>query len=191
MRKILIGTAATALLMAGGTAIAQQIGGAGSMGGQMMQQQQPGSAGAGQMQGQSQANGGGDEGYGDMGGMMMRGGGGCGMGMMHGQSGMSPWMMHEMMHGRGEMGRHHGRGWHNGHGMLAPNKLAVMIAIVDTNGDRALQLDELQAVQARIFKYVDKNGDGSVTPDEIRDFVKGGGGMNGEDEDGPEMQPKQ
>ena len=58
--------------------------------------------------------------------------------------------------------------------MMGPNMMVMMMAMMDTNGDSALSLDEIQAVHARMFKYADTNGDGKLTLDEMKAFMHGG-----------------
>ena len=60
-----------------------------------------------------------------------------------------------------------------GHGRMGPRMLTIMMAIVDANGDRALSLEEVQAVHARIFKYADADNDGKLTEAELRRFHGG------------------
>ena len=50
----------------------------------------------------------------------------------------------------------------------------MMMAMMDTNNDGALSLEEVQAVHARMFNYIDKNKDGKVTPDEVQAAFGGG-----------------
>jgi hypothetical protein len=47
--------------------------------------------------------------------------------------------------------------------------------VVDTNGDRALSLEEVQAVHARMFQYADADSDGKLTLEEVQGFFRGGG----------------
>ncbi len=78
-----------------------------------------------------------------------------------------------------------GRGsWSGGecNGMMGggrghPMMLKMMVAMMDTDGNGSLSLDEVQAVHARMFGMVDTNADGQIGPDEIRDFMTGGGPM--------------
>jgi hypothetical protein len=67
--------------------------------------------------------------------------------------GMMPGMMGGMMPGRGRMG---------GTGMI---RMAVIL--LDTDGDGALSLAEVQAVQERMFNAADSNADGRLTPEEL------------------------
>ena len=61
-----------------------------------------------------------------------------------------------------------------GQNMMGPNMMVMMMAMMDTNGDSALSLDEIQAVHARMFKYADTDGDGKLTLDEMKAFMHGG-----------------
>lgn len=62
-----------------------------------------------------------------------------------------------------------------GPGMAGPGMLLMMMIMVDTNGDRMLSLEEVQAVHARIFSYADGDGDGQLTLEEIQSFIHQGG----------------
>jgi Ca2+-binding EF-hand superfamily protein len=52
--------------------------------------------------------------------------------------------------------------------------MRIMFAVMDSNGDGALSLDEVRDFQQRIFDGVDDDGDGRVTMEEIRFFFDGG-----------------
>ena len=58
--------------------------------------------------------------------------------------------------------------------MMGPRMGIMMMAMMDTNGDGALSLEEVQAVHARMFKYADSDGDGKLTLDEMTSFMHGG-----------------
>jgi Ca2+-binding EF-hand superfamily protein len=45
----------------------------------------------------------------------------------------------------------------------------------DTDGDGALSLEEVQTAHAKIFKVIDADKDGKVTPTEADMFFRGGG----------------
>ena len=57
--------------------------------------------------------------------------------------------------------------------MMRPGMMRMMLILVDTDGDGALSLEEIQAVHARMFTATDANGDGRVTPEEIEAFMHG------------------
>jgi Ca2+-binding EF-hand superfamily protein len=50
----------------------------------------------------------------------------------------------------------------------------MMMILMDSDGDGALSLEEVQNAHARIFKAVDGNKDGKVTVEEIQQFFRGG-----------------
>ena len=67
-----------------------------------------------------------------------------------------------------------------GHGMMRPGMMRhgmhmrVMMILMDTDGDGALSLEEVQAAHAKIFKVIDADKDGKVTPTEAEMFFRGG-----------------
>ena len=61
-------------------------------------------------------------------------------------------------------------------GRMGPDMMVMMMIMVDTNGDGALSLEEVQAVHARIFNYADADDDGRLTVEELRGFFHGGAG---------------
>jgi hypothetical protein len=45
---------------------------------------------------------------------------------------------------------------------------------MDTDGDGTLSVEEFQTAHAKIFKAIDANKDGKVTPEEMEMFFRGG-----------------
>jgi len=60
------------------------------------------------------------------------------------------------------------------HGMMGRGMYRIMFALMDTDGDGTLSLEEFQAAHAKIFKAMDANNDGKLTPAEIEMFMRGG-----------------
>jgi hypothetical protein len=58
-------------------------------------------------------------------------------------------------------------------GMHGAMMFPMIIAMMDSDGDGALSLEEFQAVHARIFKVFDANSDGKVMVDELRNAFQG------------------
>jgi hypothetical protein len=94
------------------------------------------------------------------------------MGGMMGQPGMMGWHHPGMMgwHHPGMMMGHYGMmGGMMGGGMRhSPMMIPIMMALMDTNSDGGLSLEEIQAVHARIFGFIDADKDGKVTPQELQ-----------------------
>lgn len=85
-----------------------------------------------------------------------------------GGAGMQPGgMMGRGMMGRGVMRRMMGSG-----AMPGP-MMRVIFALIDTDGDGTISLQEWQAAHERLFKAMDTNKDGTVTLDEMRAFMTG------------------
>lgn len=72
-----------------------------------------------------------------------------------------------------------------GHGMMRPGMMRpgmmrrgmhmrVMMILMDNDGDGALSLEEVQTAHAKIFKVIDADKDGKVTPTEVEMFFRGG-----------------
>jgi hypothetical protein len=111
---------------------------------------------------------------------------GCGhpgmMGMGMGHTGMMG-MDHMGMMG---MGMGHPGMMGMGGGSRFRMMMPMMMAMMDTNNDGALSLEEVQAVHARMFTFIDKNKDGTVTPDEVQAAFSGGAAPAQ-----PQQQPQQ
>jgi EF-hand domain/EF hand len=60
-------------------------------------------------------------------------------------------------------------------GMMGPAAMRIIFALMDRDSDGAVSLEEFQAAHERIFKAMDTGKDGTLTPDEIRDFFRGAG----------------
>jgi EF hand len=89
-----------------------------------------------------------------------------------GQGGMMGRGMMEQggMMGRGMMGRGGTMGPGSmGHGMM----MRMLFAMMDSDGDGTISLQEFQAAHERIFKAMDANKDGRLTLDEIQAFMQG------------------
>ena len=77
------------------------------------------------------------------------------------------------MMGGGMMGRMMGRGMMGGGMMGPPFMMRVMFALMDTDSDGTISLQEFQAAHERIFKAMDTNKDGKLTPEEMQAFMHG------------------
>jgi EF hand len=75
------------------------------------------------------------------------------------------------MTGEDTMG-HHGMMRHRM--MRQRMHMRVFMALIDTDGDGALSLEEVQAAHAKIFKVLDADKDGKVTFEEMQLFFRGG-----------------
>lgn len=82
-------------------------------------------------------------------------------------------------YGHGIMGRE--RGWRERQGEpprragLAGPLGRVLFALVDSNGDGKISLQEWQAAHERIFKAMDTDNDGTVDIQEMQQFMRGSG----------------
>lgn len=59
-----------------------------------------------------------------------------------------------------------------GSGMMTPMMMRMIFALMDTDGDGKLSLQEFQAAQQHIFKAMDANKDGFVTLQEMENFIR-------------------
>ena len=86
-----------------------------------------------------------------------------------GQEGASPMGQGGMM-GGGMMGHSMMRA-----GMMGPPPvmLRIMFALIDTDSDGTISLQEFQAAHERIFKPMDTNKDGKLTLEEMQAFMHG------------------
>jgi hypothetical protein len=163
MKKHVLVLTTSAFILAYGAiaASAQQ-----TPGSRMMQQPSGSSTNTDQQQGQQQPSGERNPG-------MMRDGGMMGeRGMMgRGMMGERGGMMHGMM-GRGMMG--HGMMGHMGHRrMMGGLALRIIFALMDSDGDGTVSLQEFQAAHEKIFRAMDANKDGVLTMDEMQAFMHG------------------
>jgi Ca2+-binding EF-hand superfamily protein len=74
----------------------------------------------------------------------------------------------------GTMGPGMGRGGMGPGGMMGPANMPMVFALMDSDGDGNITLQEFQAAHERIFKAMDANKDGRLTLDEVRAFREGG-----------------
>ncbi|WP_119269901.1 EF-hand domain-containing protein [Taklimakanibacter deserti] len=95
----------------------------------------------------------------------------CPMGQsMMGQGMTGHGMMGQGMMGHGMMGRGMGA-----MGMMGQRQdLRLMTILMDTDGDGALSLEEVQAAHVKIFKAVDADKNGKIAVEEIQTFFGGG-----------------
>jgi hypothetical protein len=76
-------------------------------------------------------------------------------------------MMREGMMGRGTMSR----GMMGP--MMSPLAMRMIFALMDSDGDGTVSLQEFQTAHERIFKAMDANKDGVLTLEEILSFMRG------------------
>jgi EF hand domain-containing protein len=57
--------------------------------------------------------------------------------------------------------------------MVSPLMMRMMFALMDADGDGTVSLDEFKAAHERIFKAMDANKDGKLTPEEMLAFMRG------------------
>jgi hypothetical protein len=87
-----------------------------------------------------------------------------------GQEGASPMSQGGMTAGGGMMGHPMMRA-----GMMGPPPvvLHIMFALIDTDSDGTISLQEFQAAHERIFKTMDTSKDGKLTLEEMQAFMHG------------------
>jgi Ca2+-binding EF-hand superfamily protein len=61
-----------------------------------------------------------------------------------------------------------------GRGTGNPIMMRMIFALIDTDGDGAIELQEFQAAHERLFKAMDTNKDGRLTLEEMQTFMQGG-----------------
>ena len=80
-------------------------------------------------------------------------------------------MGHGGMMGCGMMGR---RGIMGGGGMMRRGAaMRIIFALMDSDSDGTVSLQEFQAAHEKIFKAMDTDKDGTITLEEIRAFMRG------------------
>jgi hypothetical protein len=98
-------------------------------------------------------------------------------GGMMGPGMMGPGMMGHGMMGRGMMGGGTMREGMMGRGMMGPMMsplaMRMIFALMDSDGDGTVSLQEFQTAHERIFKAMDANKDGVLTLEEIQSFMRG------------------
>ena len=77
----------------------------------------------------------------------------------------------------GDMMEMMGRGM-KGHPMMGeamgpPPMFRIIFALMDADGDGTVSLPEFQVAHERIFKAMDSNKDGKLTPEEMMAFIRG------------------
>jgi hypothetical protein len=77
-----------------------------------------------------------------------------------------------MMGRRGMMG-HGMMGMMGGQGMMGPLAMRIIFALMDSDGDGTISLQEFQAAHEKIFKAMDTDKDGTVSFEEMQAFMHG------------------
>jgi len=75
--------------------------------------------------------------------------------------------------GRGVMGGMMGHGMMGHRGMMNPLAVRIIFALMDSDGDGTISLQEWQAAHERIFKAMDADKDGTVSIEEMMNFMRG------------------
>jgi len=68
-------------------------------------------------------------------------------------------------------GMHHGMMEHRA--MMNPIAMRMIFALMDSDGDGTISLEEWQAAHAKIFKAMDADKDGTVSFEEMMNFFRG------------------
>ena len=82
-------------------------------------------------------------------------------------------MMHEGMMGHESCEGMMGHGMTGHRGMMGSVPMRIIFALMDSDGDGTISLQEFQAAHERIFKAMDANKDGLLTPEEMQAFMRG------------------
>lgn len=94
--------------------------------------------------------------------MVHEGGGTTGQGGMMGRGMMGGGMMNRSMMGGGG---------------CSPVMFRMIFALMDSDGDGTISLQEFQAAHERIFRAMDSNKDGKLTLEEMQAFMHGTGAL--------------
>ena len=95
------------------------------------------------------------------------------------------------MDGMSKDGSSYGMGMMGQSGMGGSMMPGMMIAMMDTDDNGALSLEEVQAVHERMFNMADSDDDGQVTVEEMRSMMGGGMMSDGMMSDGMTQQNSQ
>jgi hypothetical protein len=60
-------------------------------------------------------------------------------------------------------------------GMMGAFQMRIIFALMDSDGDGTISLEEFQAAHQRIFKAMDTDKDGTLTLEEMQGFIRGAG----------------